>query len=160
MICYISLIPNIICHRLPQQPRGLAYDSKSGLLLVALSQIGHVPDIIAMDVAASAVVRTMGMERSAKVSQLGLPRDVALDAHGNMLVVFPWEDLIGVFDASSGALITTFPTPPRMWSVFVDTKNDRVVYGGDDHLCVVSASECGCENITQEGAWPECRRKR
>ncbi len=120
--------------RLPSLPFGLAYDYKSGFVFVVQPLFQNV---VAVNVTTGAVVLTIGKGKGNGFGELFYPRDVTLDAFGNLLVVDEGNERTAVFNASDGTPVSSFHTAFEPYSVFVD-KNGNVIVGCNHGLFVWS----------------------
>ncbi len=94
-----------------------------------------------MDLSTGQVVRTIGRGNGSDLDQFSRPCDVALDGHGNLLVV-GGNDRVVVWNTSDNTL-TSFSTPAPSFlsphSLCVDSKGNVIV--GGHYVAVWSVAE-------------------
>ncbi len=119
-------------YRIPDQPTGLAYDSKSDVVFVSQPFVNNV---IAVNVTTGTVVLTIGKGKGNGFGEFEFPSGVALDSFGHLLVADQTNNRIAMFNASDGTPVSSFPmyTPTKPLFVFVN-KNGSVIVGGKEGI--------------------------
>ncbi len=109
------------------RPKGLAYDSATGLLYISCRGIYG---FVVMNPATGVVVRTINIcKEDNGLLRPGIAVSLALDGHGNILLADVNNSRVVVFNLSDGTPITAFPTLPDPRCVFVDAKGTVIVGG-------------------------------